>query len=173
MKNLIAIFAGLFLMTIAIENVNAQASAVTSAQTSAYIVTPIAITKNVDLVFGNIVPTAALGTVVITPAGDRSFTGGALSFANSTGNPTAAEFTVMGEVNATYSIALTNASFVVKNADDVEMTVNNIVTTPTPTGNLTGGTQVIKVGATLNVAANQAPGLYTSTNALEITVAYN
>jgi len=173
MKNLIAIFAGLFLMTIAIENANAQASATTSAQTSAYIVTPIAITKNVDLVFGNIVPTATPGTVVITTEGDRSFTGGALSFANSNGNPTAAQFTVSGETNATYSITLTNTSFVVKNGNDVEMTVNNIVTTPTPAGLLTGGTQLIKVGATLNVDANQAPGMYSSANALEITVAYN
>lgn len=173
MKNLITIFAGLFLMTIAVENANAQQEASASAQTSAYIVTPIAITKNVDLVFGNIVPTAASGTVVISTEGERSFTGGALSFANSSGEPKAAEFTVAGEIDATYSIALTHASFVVKNANDVEMTVNNIITTPTTTGNLNDGTQLIKVGATLNVNANQAPGLYTSTDALEITVAYN
>jgi hypothetical protein len=173
MKNLIALFAGLFLMTIAIENANAQTSASASAETSAYIVKPISITKDVDLVFGNIVPTAAPGTVVIDTDGNRTFTGGAFSFANSTGNPTAAEFTVFGEDNATYSITLSATSFVVKNADEVEMTVENIVTTPTPTGVLNGGTQVIKVGAKLNVAANQAGGLYSSSDALEITVAYN
>jgi len=172
MKKLVFLFASLFITVIAVQNVNAQTSANTSAQTSANIITPIAIQKTVDLVFGNIVPTANPGTVVLATNGTRSFTGGAFAFANGTGDPTAAEFNVTGEEDATYSITITNSSFDVTNGSET-MTINNIVTTPTPTGTLTEGTQTIKVGATLNVKANQAPGLYKNENSLEITVAYN
>lgn len=172
MKKLVFLFASLFITVIAVQNVNAQTNATASAQTSANIITPIAIQKTVDLVFGNIVPTANPGTVVIPTDGERSFTGGAFAFANGSGSPTAAEFNVTGEEDATYSIAITNLSFDVTNGSET-MTVNNIVTTPTPTGVLTEGTQTIKVGATLNVKANQAPGLYENENSLEITVAYN
>ncbi|MBN2634996.1 MAG: DUF4402 domain-containing protein [Prolixibacteraceae bacterium] len=172
MKKLVFLFASLFITVIAVQNVNAQASATETAQTSANIITPIAIQKTVDLVFGNIVPTANPGTVVIATNGNRSFTGGALAFANGNGAPTAAEFNVTGEKDATYSITITNSSFDVTNGSEA-MTVNNIVTTPTPTGTLADGTQTIKVGATLNVKANQAPGLYENESSLEITVAYN
>jgi hypothetical protein len=172
MKKAIVLFAGLFLITLAAQNLNAQTNASATAATSAYIVTPIAIAKTVDLNFGNIVPTSAAGTVVVNTAGTRSFTGGAYAFANSTGNPTAASFTVTGESGATYSITVNNTSFTVVNGSN-DMTVDNITTSPTPTGVLTGGTQTLTVGATLNVDANQAPGLYTNANSLQITVAYN
>lgn len=173
MKKLAVLFASMFIFAIAVQNVNAQTSADASALTSANIITPLTIVKNVDLVFGNIVPTSTEGTVSIDTDGTRSFTGGAFAFANSTGDPTAAEFLVSGEPDATYSITISNSSFTVKNADDVEMTVSSIVTSPSPTGTLTGGSEVLKVGATLTVSANQAPGLYTNADALEITVAYN
>ena len=54
--------------------VNAQATA--SASASATIVSPISITKTVDLNFGNVAASASAGTVVISPAGVRSTTGG-------------------------------------------------------------------------------------------------
>lgn len=172
MKKAIALFAALFLITLAAQNLSAQTSASATAATSAYIVTPIAIAKTVDLNFGKIVPTNAAGTVVVATDGSRSFTGGAYAFANSTGNPTAASFTVTGEAGATYSITVNNTSFNVTNGSN-NMLINNITTSPSPTGVLTGGTQTLTVGATLNVTANQAPGLYTNANALQITVAYN
>jgi hypothetical protein len=172
MKKAIIVIAGLFLITLSAQNLQAQTNASATAATSAYIVTPIAIAKNIDLNFGNIVPTAAAGTVVVTPGGARSFTGGAYAFANSTGNPTAARFTVTGQSAATYSVTVNNTSFTVANGSH-SMLINNITTSPTPTGVLTGGTQILTVGATLNVTSNQAPGLYTNNNSLQITVAYN
>jgi hypothetical protein len=172
MKKAIVLFAGLFLITLAAQNLNAQTNASATAATSAYIVTPIAIAKTIDLNFGNIVPTSAAGTVVVATDGTRSFTGGAYAFANSTGNPTAASFTVTGESGATYSVTVNNPSFNVTNGSN-NMLIDDITTSPSPTGVLTGGTQTLTVGATLNVTANQAPGLYTNANALQITVAYN
>jgi hypothetical protein len=173
MKKLLVLFAGLFLVVVATENVNAQTSATTSAETFANIITPITIQKTVDLVFGDIVPTDLPGTVVIPVTGLRSFTGGAFAFANSTGSPSAAQFTVSGENNAAYSIVVDNTSFTISNGS-ATMIVNNIVTSPTPNGKLNGsGLQTITVGATLNVLGSQAPGLYKNEDALSITVAYN
>jgi hypothetical protein len=45
MKKLLVLFAGLFLVVVATENVNAQTSATTSAETFANIITPITIQK--------------------------------------------------------------------------------------------------------------------------------
>jgi hypothetical protein len=53
------------------------------------------------------------------------------------------------------------------------MTVENFVSTPSNTGALNNGTQVIKVGATLNVAAAQPAGTYTNASGLFVTVNYN
>ncbi|HRZ42583.1 MAG TPA: DUF4402 domain-containing protein [Bacteroidales bacterium] len=172
MKKAIVLLSALLFMVIFTETIMAQNTANTTAQTSAYIVTPIAIQKTVDLNFGKIVPSTTAGTVVVTPAGARNFTGGAQVFLNDQ-TFAAAEFTVTGEANATYSITINNSSFTVTNGAN-SMTVNTISTSPTPTGTLSaGGTQTLSVGATLNVDANQAAGQYSNTNSLQITVAYN
>ncbi|MDP3436251.1 MAG: DUF4402 domain-containing protein, partial [Bacteroidales bacterium] len=81
----------------------AQVSA--TANASGTIVTPIAITKTVDLNFGNIAVSATGGTVILAPAGTRTITGGVTLPAN-TGTVTAAEFNVTGQSGYTYSITL-------------------------------------------------------------------
>jgi hypothetical protein len=172
MKKSLILFVSIFVIVVATQNAKAQISATATAKTSATIITPISIEKAGDLEFGNVVPTSATGTVVIATDGTRTFTGGALAFANSTGSPAAAQFTVTGAIDATYSITLNNTSFTVTNGSET-MLVDNIVTTPTPNGQLTGGSQTVSVGATLNVLANQAPGVYKNDDALRITVAYN
>jgi hypothetical protein len=53
------------------------------------------------------------------------------------------------------------------------MTVTAFLSTPSVSGTLTGGTQNLNVGATLNVAAAQPAGLYTSTTGFTVTVNYN
>lgn len=172
MKKVIVLFSALFLMTIAAQTVSAQYTATASAVTNAYIVTPIAIAKTVDLSFGKIVPTSLAGTVVVTPASSRSFTGGAYAFTNATGTVTAASFTVTGEVDAHYSIVISNATFdVTLGTTTNTMTVKTISTSAT--GTLTSGTDILTVGATLEVGVNQAPGSYTNASSLGITVAYN
>ena len=172
MKKLVILFASLFVLVIAAENVNAQNTATGIAQSSATIIAPISINKDVDLSFGDIVRSSAAGTVAITTEGNRIFTGGVSAFGSNDGNPTPALFIVSGEDKATYSITIVNTSITVSNGDHT-MTVNNITTSPTSSGKLTDGTQEIKVGATLNVSGNQAPGLYKNDDDLKITVAYN
>jgi hypothetical protein len=175
MKKVIAIFATFALLAIVSQNVMAQQSgpASASSNTEAIIITPIAISNSQALNFGNIASGTA-GTVSVDTDGQRTSTGPTLPAATP-GTITAAHFDVTGLANATYSITLTNTSFdVTRSGGSETMLVNNIVTTPTPTGTLDGsGEQQIKVGATLTVDANQAAGTYTNLDALEITVDYN
>ena len=52
------------------------------------------------------------------------------------------------------------------------MTATTFTSDPSGTGTLTGGTQTLNVGATLNVAAAQPAGTYVS-GAFDVTVNYN
>ena len=148
----------------------AQVSATATA--TATIVTPIAITKTVDMNFGNAAVNASLGTIILTPASTRSATGGVSFLTGSPGTVTAASFTVTGLAAATYAITLP-AAFTTVTSGGNTMTVDTWTSTPTPTGTLTGGTETLTVGATLHVAANQPAGTYVSGIPFTVTVNYN
>lgn len=148
----------------------AQSSVTATASTSATIIAPISLDKNVDMNFGNVATGATAGTVVLGTNSVRTANAGA-SLPVTTGTVTAAKFTVNGNVGATYSIVLPGTITLTKGTDN--MTVGSFTSTPTATGLLTGGTQEIFVGATLNVGALQAAGVYTNAADLSVTVAYN
>lgn len=143
--------------------------ATTSANASASIVTAISLAKTADLAFGDAVAGGTAGTVVVTPAGARSATGG--TTLGSSSGVSAASFTVTGDPSSTYSITLpgsTTLTFAVINT----MTANTFTSNPSSTGTLSaGGSQTLTVGATLNVGASQAAGTYTGS--FNVTVAYN
>jgi hypothetical protein len=148
----------------------AQVSATATA--TATIVTPIAISKTVDMNFGNAAVSASLGTIILTPASTRSATGGVSFLAGTPGTITAASFTVTGLAAATYSITLPGAATTVTSGANT-MTVDTWTSSPTPTGTLTGGTETLTVGATLHVAASQPAGVYVSGVPFSVTVNYN
>lgn len=154
-------------------NANAQATATASA--SATIITPISIVKDVDMNFGNVAVSATIaGTAVLAPAGTRT-TGGAggVTLPATTGTVSAASFTVSGQASYTYAITLPTSCVITDGASH-NMTVDNFTSTPSSTGLLSGtGSQVLNVGATLNVAAAQASGLYTNATGVPVTVNYN
>jgi len=141
-----------------------------SASATATIITPIAIAKNVDMNFGNVAVNASAGTVLMTPAGVRSVTGGC-TLPTPVGTVTAASFTVTGLAAATYTITLPAVATTITAVTN--MTVDTWTSTPTPTGTLTGGTQTLTVGATLHVAGSQLAGVYTSATPFNVTVNYN
>ncbi len=147
----------------------AQVSATATA--TATIVAPIAITKDVDMNFGNVAASAVAGTVVLTPAGARSVTGG-VTLPATAGTVAAASFTVTGTAGYTYSITLPGAPTTITSGGNT-MTVDVFTSNPTPTGTLTGGTSTLTVGATLNVGASQAAGVYVSGTPFTVTVNYN
>lgn len=145
-----------------------RASAATeSADALATIVAAIAITKDDDLDFGQIVPSVDPGTVVMATDGTRSVTGG-VTLGNA-GSAGPALFTVTGASSATYAITLPTSESLTGPGDP--MTLDTFTSDPAGTGLLTGGTQTLKVGGTLHVGANQAIGDYSTS--FDVTVAYN
>ncbi len=152
--------------------INAGAQATANATATATILTAISITKTVDMNFGNVaVQAASGGTVILTPAGVRSTTGG-VSLPATSGTVTAATFTVGGEGSYAYSITLPTTPHTITSGEN-NMTVTAFLSNPSGTGTLTAGAQTITVGATLNVAAAQVMGLYVSATGFNVTVNYN
>ena len=125
--------------------------------------------------FGNVAVSASLaGTVVLLPAGTRS-TGGAggVTLPSTTGIVAGADFTVSGQASYTYAITLPTSATLTDGGSHT-MTVNTFTSTPATTGTLsTGGTQDLKVGATLIVTAGQMAGTYTNASGVPVTVNYN
>lgn len=140
-----------------------------AAVTSATIVTPISIVKGVDMNFGDIaVQGGAVAAIVMNTAGTRSVESG-ITYPGTALN-TAAQFTVQGQANYTYAITLPGT--IALTGTTVGSNVSNF--TSTSTGLLSaGGTEVVSVGGTLNLVANQAAGTYTNANELVVTVNYN
>ncbi|HBA87365.1 MAG TPA: hypothetical protein DCZ75_05055 [Geobacter sp.] len=159
---------------------NADNSQAATAQvtTSATVVQPLTITKVLDLNFGKFMSGAgaAAGTVVVGTNNAQSVTGGVTTSAALGASAKAATFTVTGEPSSTYAItypaqttldgpgtAMTIGTFT--NAVDVGTVLAGVGTLPG------SGPQVLSVGATLTVGADQATGTYSGT--LDVAVNYN
>ena len=146
--------------------------ATATATASATIITPISITKNADMSFGNIsVQSGTGGTVVLATAGTRTSTSG-VTLPATAGSVSAASFTVNGSGSSTYTITLPSTVTLTRASGSETMTAGSFTSNPSGTGALSSGTQDIAVGATLTVAAGQVPGVYTSGN-FNVTVNYN
>ena len=159
----------LILLLVSITFCKAQTSASANVQSSANIVEPIEITKNVDLHFGNIVGGFSQGSLVLNPDGTRSANGIELSTANP-GEVSAAE-AIITHGNYNYSIALPD-NFRLFNQENPNqfLIIDTFTALPVPQGE---GTDILKIGATLNVEANQSPGLYINSAGFSVTVTYN
>jgi hypothetical protein len=168
MKNLITLIAAVVLVAGITATANAQVTG--TATGSATIITPIAITKTVDMNFGNIAVGSSLGTVVLATDNTRSKTGG-VTLPAVTGTVTAAQFTVTGLGTSTFSITLPSAYTITSGANT--MNIDTFTSTPSGIGTLIGGSLTIKVGATLDVAASQAAGSYTNSTGFPVVVNYN
>lgn len=171
MKNITKTFALAAIMTIGTSAVFAQATATSS--TSANVITPISILKTTDMNFGNAAVSAATGgTVVLTPAGSRTATGG-ITLPATAGTVSAAAFTVTGAASYTYSITLPPSNVTLSYSGH-NLTAGTWTSSPSATGTLsTSGTQSLTVGGTLTVTAGATAGLYTNSSAVPITVNYN
>ncbi len=148
---------------------NAKAAdAATNA--SATVALAISIVKNFDMNFGTVAEAGA-GTVVLATDGSRSVTGGVSTLASGPG--AAADFIVTGQPSATYAITL--PASVSLTGPGPAMTADNFLSLPLTTGTLSAGpgTETVLVGATLNVAAGQTAGAYTTVSTFNVTVNYN
>ena len=155
-------------MSIASLNANAQNTAkVEAAQASATVIKPIAITNPTTLNFGNLISSTTAGTIILGTDGNRTASTGVTLPTAIPGIVTAAGFNVVGENNAHYTIAISE-SVVLKNPTNDEMTLNAFTNNATKVLSA-AGTESFKVGGTLNVAAGQASGLYSSTYVVTVT----
>ena len=140
------------------------------ASVGATIVTPIAISKSLDLSFGNVAVSNS-GTVELTPTGTRTSTGG-VTFPADIGNVAAATFIVTGGGNYTYSVTLPSGVTTIDDNASHTMTVSGWTSNPGSNGTLEG-TSTLYVGATLNVGASQVSGVYNSDTPFDVIVNYN
>ena len=139
-----------------------------TAEAKVEVTFPIFIEKTRDLDFGNIVPGPAGGTVQMSTAGVRTFTGSPV--AGNAADEGPAIFKVTGVAGEGYDIVLPDPFMLEGPGDD--MLVDGIASTPSGSGVLgIGGDQSFGVGATLHVGADQTPGAYTKS--FEVTVTYN
>jgi len=143
-------------------------AATASSPASADLVPAIAITNTVPLEFGQIVPSATIGTVTVPTAGNRAISGG-VTLANGI-VATPSSFDVTGSADSTYAITLPTSITLL--GVGPPMVVDGFVSDPSGNGLLSPqGTQTFPVGATLHVGVNQPAGEYTGT--FDVNIAYN
>jgi hypothetical protein len=148
-----------------------QASATSSITARVTVVEPIKITKSVDLDFGNVIGSFTTGTLTLDPDGIRTVNGVQISNAVP-GDVTAAE-AIVTHNNNNYSISLPE-SFTLFNSEnpDQVLLINRFTVQPLPFAG-DEGSDILKIGATLNLEANQLPGYYTNSAGFNVTVSYN
>jgi hypothetical protein len=149
-------------------SVSAQNSASATVNSRATVIDPIKIDKTVDLDFGNIISAYNPGQVILSPDGLRVAFG--VQISNSMpGNVTPAE-AVVTHGNNNYSIILPE-SFLLYNQENPNQVLRIDQFTVAPQkGTLI---DIIRIGATLNLEANQVSGFYTNSSGFNITVSYN
>lgn len=164
--NKIALLITLF---IGILSTQMEAQNTASFTASATIIQPIGITTTADLNFAHLDAQRG-GSVILSPDDKRISTDGVVL--SDEAGVSAATFEVTGEPGVAFSISLPGNEFVLTNGQE-DMIIKDFTSSLAGTGTLTNGSSTVKVGATLNVNANQQPGIYRSTGALNVTVNYN
>jgi hypothetical protein len=124
-----------------------------------------------DLDFGNVIGSFTTGTLTLDPDGIRSVNGVQISNAVP-GDVTAAE-AIVTHNNNNYSISLPE-SFTLYNSENPDqfLLINRFTVQPLPNSG-DEGSDILKIGATLNLEANQLPGYYTNSAGFNVTVSYN
>lgn len=164
----------IYLIALAVIGFSANSFAQVSADATATatIITPIAISKTVDMNFGNIAVGTTSGTVILPPTGARAATGG-VTLPNVVGTVSAASFSVTGAAGSTYVLTLPT-NVVLSSGGSPVMNVDAFTSSLTAsTGTIAGAPSIFTVGATLTVAASQAAGTYLSATPFTVTVNYN
>jgi len=149
----------------------APKAAPTPAQATGTLLFPLEIVKNRDLDFGNIAATAAAGTVVIDPETDTiSATGGALLVGG--GTPHAAQFTGAAKGNNVVIIRIPKQPVTLTRVGGTQTMIADNFTLQGLDKRAVAARVAFdfRVGATLNVNANQAEGTYVGT--FDVSIQY-
>lgn len=159
-------------LLIVILAVRVQAQVSVTASMFAEVISAISATENAQLSFGRFSPETHGGEIHLSPEGVRSKSG---SVVLSGQGYKAGSFVITGEDQATFTVTLPAGQLLLTNGSR-SMVVKNWVSVPAPgvgAGILKGGTQEIKVGATLIVGSllDNPAGIYRGS--YTITFAYN
>lgn len=161
------VFLFLFLSTVSLSQVSSSAS----VDARVRVVEPIKIDKSVDLNFGNVISSYNPGSLTLSPDGTRTTNG--LEISNALpGDVTPAEAIVThGDNN--YSITLPD-NFTLYNQDNQNqiIVIDQFIVEPSVEAE-TDGVDILKIGARLNLEANQGSGYYTNSGGFNVTVSYN
>jgi len=112
--------------------------------------------------FGNIMPGATSGTVVLSTTSNRTTTGG-VTLPAQTGTVSAAIFAVNASKNWKI-ITIPTTITLTRSGGSETMTVNPVSSSPSGTGAQGAGLTNLYIGGTLNVGANQTAGIYISSS---------
>lgn len=144
-------------------------AATATATVGASLLGSLASATVLNLEFGELTAGPIAGTVIMTPNGIRSSTGGVNLSLTGTSNP--ATFSLTGNPNATYAITLP-PSLIISDGGSNNMVVDAFNSLPDAVGQLSAaGQQTLTIGGTLNVPANQPMGNYSGV--MNLTIVYN
>jgi Domain of unknown function (DUF4402) len=169
--------AGAFACAIAAPPSFAQVAAQQTGQGQVVIVTPLSFVTVSQLDFGTLIASNQAATVTLSPAGVRTVTNGLIPVGNGT---QVARFAGYGRSGQNVDISL-SSNTIFLTGPGTRMRVRDFVIGSTPTAVLstvprrfrigsTTGAFNFPVGATLEVGARQAPGVYNGT--YQITLQY-
>ena len=176
------IFVAIVMMAGFSSTVVAQTSATETTAAGAQLIVPMTLTETSPLHFGTITLTdASGGSVILSTANARTFTGGVSTTAVSPTSTNAA-YDVTGTYNETYALTLPATITVTETVGTTAtMTISDLTvlfnggseeTAVGATSTLSAsGTDNFSVGGTLTVAADQIGGVYAGT--FPVTVDYN
>lgn len=109
------------------------------------------------------------GSVILHPDNSRSAIGN-VQLKNSH-IASAATFEVKGQNGYTYDINVPRGSYQMTSGSEVIVLKDFML--QAQTGRLGEQSQIIRLGATIDIESNQKPGRYTTDSPIEITVSYN
>ena len=146
-------------------------SSTATASSSATLIKPIKIEKNLDLTFGTIATSSAAGTVTIAADSVANPTAAlGVALAPTTGTRQAAKFTISGENAVKYGVTMPATATLTRVSGTETMTVTlskNLETT----GNTLGASNAtLYVGGVLAVSGDQKSGVYNG--GFTVTVQY-
>lgn len=144
--------------------------ALAAASLPAWAQLPLSASATASLGFGKFAAGPG-GAVTVSPGGVRTASGGVVLVSSSTGSP--AQVNVQGEPGSLYAIQLpADGTVALTSPGGQSMAVKGFASAPSGTGQLGGGgSQLVSIGATLTVGAQQAPGDYSGS--FQVLVNYN
>ncbi len=149
-------------------SLNAQSTAATYGSVSVNIISPVGSIIASGMNFGKFSSTGRPGEIILTPSSDRFSTGGIKIPANDKAAE-AATFIIQGADNH-YALGMPNECLIMRKDGNETMRICYFDYHITRMSN---NAETISIGATLNVHANQAAGIYKPVNPFDIVIYYN